>query len=118
MEKIIALLFMSRTMAHMAHLKTTGEGSYAKHTALGGFYDSLVDLTDGLAEAYQGKYGIMEIEFMDEKGDINDPIAMLESHLNMFTNLSKRIEDRYLQNMLDGVTELYYSTLYKLKNLE
>ena len=118
MEKIIALLFMSRTMAHMAHLKTTGEGSFAKHMALDGFYNGIVDLADGLAEAYQGKYGIIEIEFMDEKGDINDPVAMLETHLNMFTNLSKRMEDRYIQNLLDGVTELYYSTLYKLKNLE
>ena len=118
MEKIIALLFMSRTMAHMAHLKTTGEGSYAKHMALDGFYNGIVDLADGLAEAYQGKYGVMEIDFMDMKGDVEDPIAMLEGHLTMFTNLGKRMEDRYIQNLLDGVTELYYSTLYKLKNLE
>ena len=102
----------------MAHLCTTGEGSFAKHKALNEFYDGIVDLADGLAEAYQGKYGIMELEFMDIKGDQCDPIPMLETHLNMFTNLSKRMEDRYIQNLLDGVTELYYSTLYKLKNLE
>ncbi len=116
MEKVIAIMFMSREMAHKAHLKT---GNYAQHMALGGFYDSIVDLADGLAEAYQGRYGIMEeIPVMDYKGDMEDPASMLEMHCKMFENASRSISDRYLQNLVDGVTELYMSTVYKLKYLK
>lgn len=113
--KIVGLLFMSRTMAHKAHLKTP---SYAKHMALGSFYDEIVDMADSLAEAYQGKYGICEVEDMDEKGDISDPVAMLETHLKVYQNLAKSIDDRYLQNISDEIEALYYSTLYKLRELK
>jgi DNA-binding ferritin-like protein len=112
--KIIGLLMMSRTMAHKAHLKT---GSYAKHKALNRFYDDVVDLLDELAEASQGKYGLIEVVDMDEKGDIEDPVAMLESHLKMYQNLTKSIDDRFLQGISDEIEALYYSTLYKLKHL-
>lgn len=113
--KIVGLLFMSRTMAHKAHLKTS---SYAKHMALGSFYDEIVDMADSLAEAYQGKYGICDVEDMDEKGDTSDPIGMLETHLKMYQNLAKSIDDRYLQNISDEIEALYYSTLYKLRELK
>jgi hypothetical protein len=39
--KIIGIMFMSRTYAHMAHLATP---SYAAHVALNGFYDDIIDL--------------------------------------------------------------------------
>jgi hypothetical protein len=112
--KIIGMLMMSRTMAHKAHLKT---GSYAKHRALNGFYDDVVDLLDELAEAAQGKYGCIDVVDVDEKGDIEDPIMMLETHLKMYQNMAKSIDDRFLQNISDEIEALYYSTLYKLKCL-
>ena len=114
-DKIIGLLFMSRTMAHKAHLKT---GSYAQHNALGDFYDSLVGFTDSLAEAAQGKYGLIEVVDMDEKGDINDPVAMVEIHLKMYQNLARSIEDRFLQSISDDIEACFYSTIYKLKFLK
>ena len=119
MEKAIAILFMSREMAHKVHFKVIGAGSYATHTALGGFYDSVIDLADGLGEAYQGRYGIMEdIPVMDYKGDMEDPAAMLEVHCKMFENATKGVTDRYLMNLVDGVVDLYMSTVYKLKYLK
>lgn len=42
----------ARTNAHVLHLKSR---SYARHVALGDFYDVLVDLLDGYVEAYQGR---------------------------------------------------------------
>ena len=116
--KIIALLLMSRTMSHKAHLAVTGEASYARHMALNTFYDDIVDLLDELTESAQGKYGILDIPEMDEKGDISDPIGLLETHLKMFQNLAKSVEDRYLQNISDEIEALYYRTLYKLKYLK
>lgn len=114
-DRIIGLLFMSRTMAHKAHLCTK---SYAHHMALNGFYDDVVELTDSLAEAAQGKYGIIDIVEADEKGDICSPAEMLSTHLKMYQQLAKSIDDRYLQNISDEIEALYYSTLYKLNNLK
>jgi hypothetical protein len=56
MEEIIGLLFYARTVTHIEHLKTK---SYAKHKALGKFYDGVIDLADNLAEAYQGDRGLL-----------------------------------------------------------
>lgn len=116
--KIAGVLLMSNTMAKKAHLAAQGSGAYAAHVALGGFYDTLTGLTDQLVEAYQGKYGICDIESVDEKGDILDPVAMLETHLKMYQNLARSLDDRYLQNISDSIEECYYSTLYKLKFLK
>ena len=116
--KILELLFMSRNMTHKAHLKVSGAGSYAAHSALGGYYDAIVGFADALAEAYQGKYGLLEIDSMDEKGDISDPVGLLEGHLKMYQNLAKSIDDRYLQNISDEIEALFYSTIYKLKFLK
>jgi hypothetical protein len=115
LAKMIGILFMSRTYAHMAHLKT---GSFAKHKALNGFYDSIVDLTDTLAETSQGIYGKMDIPFTDMKGDVSDPIAALESHLAMITNLNKRTEKAFIDNIVQEIQALYYQTLYLLKELD
>lgn len=108
------MLFMSRTMAHKAHLKT---GSYAQHVALGGFYECIVGFADSFAEAAQGKYGLLDIPEMEEKGSIENPTALLTMHLKMFQNLSKGVEDRFLQNIVDEIEALYYSTIYKLSRL-
>lgn len=117
---LIALLFLSRDVAHREHLRVTGPGSYAAHTALGGFYESIVDLADSLAETYQGRNGIIEdIPYLDtEKGEA---ISVLEQHLkwiedNRFEVVPK--EDMPLQNIIDEIVAQYLSTLYKLKNLK
>lgn len=117
-DKIIGLLFMSRTMAHKAHLKVSGAGSYAAHSALGGYYDAIVGFSDALAEAAQGKYGLLDIPVVDDKGDIENPLAMIETHLKMYQNLAKTIDDRYLQNISDEIEACFYSTIYKLKFLQ
>ena len=57
-NKLVGIMMMSRTMAHKAHLKT---GSYAKHVALKEFYEEIVEELDEIAEAYQGKYGLLDI---------------------------------------------------------
>lgn len=41
--QFIAILFLSRDIAHREHLRTK---SYAQHGALGDFYDAIIGLTD------------------------------------------------------------------------
>ena len=113
--KMIGIMMMSRTYSHMAHLK---KDSYAKHMALGGFYDALVDQVDCFAEVAQGLKGKFDIPYVDLKGDVSDPTKSLQSHLVMLENLGKSCEHRALNNVFDDIVTLYISTLYKLKELD
>lgn len=115
--KMIGVLFMSRTAAHMAHLKVSGPGSYAAHKALNEFYDEIVDLADDLAEAVQGKYGVLDIPWTDLKGDISEPADMLESHATMVDNLCKKCDEDWIDNIVQEIQKCYRSTLYKLNVL-
>ena len=119
--ELIGLLFLSRDLAHRAHLKVSGAGSFAAHTALGTFYDEVIDLADRLAEAYQGRKGIIkDIPLVEHDGE-EDIVVVLEQHMkfiedNRYDAIPKT--DTPLQNIVDEVVGLYLSTLYKLKNLK
>ena len=113
--KMIGLLFMSRTAAHMAHLVTP---SYSKHKALQKFYENIIDLADTLAESGQGKFGKLNVPFMDLKGDPKDPIGMMETHLLMVENLGKKCDDRHMAAVVDEIIGEYRAVLYKMKELD
>ena len=113
----IGMLFLARDVTHSVHLNTR---SYAKHKALQGFYEGIIDLADGFAEAYQGRYGLIgPISLMSAKKTGNI-IEFLENQLEEIEagryDVCKK-EDTPLQNLIDGIIELYLSTLYKLRFL-
>jgi len=117
----IAVLFLARDIAHREHLRVTGKGSFAKHQALGAFYEYVIELADSLAEAYQGRHGIikdiplLENEFQgDIVTSIKNQLKWLEA--NRYKAVTK--DDTPLQNIIDEIVSLYLSTLYKLQNLE
>ena len=116
-SKLISYLFHSRTQTHIFHLQTT---SFAEHMALNAYYDGIVPLIDGLVESYQGKYGIItgysNFGLIEYKGN-NQTIAYLEALCDVIYKTHEIIEDSYIQNQLDTITELIKSTIYKLKNL-
>ncbi len=62
--RLIALLFFARDVTHREHLKTT---SYAQHVALNEFYEAIVGNADSIAEAYQGRNGIMAVYKEDDQ---------------------------------------------------
>ena len=113
----ISKLFESRTQAHILHLTTT---SYAKHKALDDYYNDIVGFADDIAEAYQGKYGIIKGYNCGTINDSLDPISYLES-IRTYVNTNRytafKQTDTNLQNIIDEVVTLLDSTLYKLKNL-
>ena len=115
--EFVGMLFLARNVTHSVHLNTR---SYAKHKALNKFYDEIIDLADSFAEAYQGKYGLM--------GPI--PVSAVKKSTNVVDFLQEQVDeiekDRYtiikesdtaLQNIVDEIVGLYFSTLYKLKFL-
>ena len=112
--KAIGIMFLSRTMSHMAHLKTK---SYATHIALNEFYDGIIDLADNLIEAAQGQYGILDVPFVNASGNVNDPIGMLQGHLKQLETTMSMVDEDYLMGIFQEITTLYRSTLYKLVNL-
>lgn len=116
--QLIAILFLSRELAHREHLRTK---SYSQHMALNTFYDEVIDRADAIAEAYQGRYGIIDkIPLLDN--DIAGSIDMvLEKQLDAVEKLrytAVEKSDTTIQNLIDEAVALYLSTLYKLRNLK
>jgi hypothetical protein len=116
-EKFIGTLFLARDVAHSVHLNTR---SFAKHSALNTFYDEIVDLADKFAEAYQGKYGLIgPIALMSAK-KTNNIVEFLEDQVEELMKMRYDVVEKEctpLQNIIDEILGLYYSTLYKLKFL-
>jgi len=114
LAKATGIMFMSRTYAHMAHLKTN---SFAAHKALDEFYNGIIDLADDFIEASQGQYGILDIPFVNISGNVKDPIGGLQGHLKQLETCLSDVDEDYLMNIFQEVQKLYRSTLYKLVNL-
>jgi hypothetical protein len=116
--RLIAILFLSREVAHREHLNTK---SYAQHVALGSFYDTIIDNADSIAEAYQGRHGLIGKIPMLTESDTGDIADILEKHLGMIEKLrytAVEKADTPIQNLIDTAVETYLSTLYKLRNLK
>lgn len=106
---LIGQLFASRNFAHLAHLNTT---SYAEHKALNSYYDSILDLTDTLAETYIGIYG---------RGVINIPgttLTDIRSHLKELrievAEHREYVKETNIQNIIDEILSLIDETNYLL----
>jgi hypothetical protein len=116
-EKFIGMLFLARDVTHSVHLNTR---SYSKHKALQKFYENIIDRADTFAEAYQGRHGLIgPIALMSAKKTEN-VVAFLEDQLAELEAMRYDVCDKTdapLQNLIDGIIELYLSTLYKLRFL-
>lgn len=117
MIELINILFSDRQQAHIFHLKTK---LYAQHVALGDFYETILDITDTLAETYQGKYGILtgyEININENTKVIEHfTTSVLQIESNRYNWVNKN--DLELQKTIDDIIAEYYHLLYKLKNLQ
>lgn len=117
-EQLISRVFYARNLAHFEHWRARGDGSYAKHVALGDFYDDIIDAIDSLVEAYQGAFKLI--------GPIPTPETTPADCLKCLEADAEWIEEhhedicqgnRAIANLIDSVTGLYLSTIYKLRNL-
>lgn len=115
--ELIATLFLSREIAHRAHLKTT---SFAEHKTLNEFYDSVIEVADSITEAYQGRNGIIDIPYLpnDYSGSIVDTLQSLLDCIEGMRYTAVPQEETAIQNLIDESVALFLSTLYKLKQLK
>jgi hypothetical protein len=116
--EMVCQLLHSQTQVHIFHL---GTKSYSEHKALQRYYKGIDALVDGVIESYQGKYGLLT----NYKSFKNQSYKNKNQVLKYFTGLLNMIEekrdccdDSFIQNQIDTIQELAYSTIYKLKFLQ
>ena len=115
---LISKLFNSRNQVHIFHLQVK---DYAQHIALNGYYDGIGDLIDGVVESYQGKYDIITGYSSEEYKDfdsIENVVKYLKGLANDVDSVHKQTKESFIQNQLDTINELIYSTIYKLRFLK
>ena len=113
----VGILFLARDVTHSVHLNTR---SYSKHKALQKFYESIIDLADGFAEAYQGRHGLMGPITLQSAKKTTNVIDFLQNQLEEIEADRYKIcdeTDSAIQNLIDEIIALYLSTLYKLRFL-
>jgi DNA-binding ferritin-like protein len=117
-EELVARVFYARNVAHFEHWRAQGVGGYARHKALGKFYDDVIDALDTLIEAYQGAFELI--------GNVPAPKTKADDILLLLIEDAEWIEknhekickgNRAVANLVDGVTGVYLPTIYKLRNL-
>ena len=123
MEQLASLLLHSRTQAHSFHVGVKGVGAFSAHSALQLYYLNVAGLVDGLVEAYQGQYGLIKLQpvsGLDTNNDIKNVIAYFDKLIAVVAKLRKdeKLQMSWLQNDIDAIVTLLYSTKYKLTNLQ
>jgi hypothetical protein len=115
---MVSTLLHSQTQVHIFHLQTK---SYSEHKALQGYYEGIDVLVDGIIESYQGKYDIIkqyESFKPEDYKSTEQVINYFKSLDDMIDKNRKSVKESYIQNQIDTVQELIYSTLYKLRFLK
>jgi hypothetical protein len=119
---IAATLMLAREVAHREHLKVTGPGAYSQHAgALGPFYEEIGGLADTFVEVYQGCFDcILDIPLVshDTKMPIAEFLRKQQKWIRKTRYQAVPKDESPLQNIIDEIESLYFSTLYKLKRLQ
>lgn len=118
-EQLISRVFHARNVAHFAHWHATGKGSFSRHMALGDFYENVIEALDALVEAYQGAFDLTK-SIPAPDTSITVPLKLLEGDAEWIEKNHDKIcgGNRAVENLLDSVTGVYLSAIYKLRNLE
>lgn len=114
---LVQELMNASTSFHKLHLQVTGSGSYAAHKALNEIYTALPDLSDSIAEGYQGACEMLL------KYEENGPIALnsIEEGIEYLRQLKDQVdklqavmEYSEIINLLDTVKDAINGAKYKL----
>lgn len=112
-DKLIQRAFKLRNTAHLAHWSAKGEGSFARHEALGEFYEELITQIDKYVESYQGAFGVaVEEPTEDATQAMRKDMLWITEHR---AEIARGVPA--LENILDELVGLHLRTLYKLENL-
>jgi high-affinity Fe2+/Pb2+ permease len=118
LKNMVSTLLHSQTQVHIFHLQTK---SYSEHKALQNYYEGIDALVDGIIESYQGKYDIIknyDSVKTEEYKSCDQVINYFKSLDSMIDNARKSVKESFIQNQIDTVQELIFSTIYKLRFLK
>jgi DNA-binding ferritin-like protein len=115
MALFLATLLHSSTNTHFFHWSTD---SYAKHKALGHYYEDILELADDLAESYMGCYEQIK-SFPATYNMPKDPVKYMEALNNFVKDARQDLpQESQIQNIIDEIAQLIDSTLYQLRFLK
>ena len=110
-------LMNAATSFHKLHLQVTGVGSYAQHKALNEIYDALPDLSDSIAEGYQGACEVI-LQYEDQSPmmlqNVDEAIEYLREIKYQVDELQAVMPHSEIVNLLDTVKDAINSAKYKL----
>jgi hypothetical protein len=116
-NELIQRVFVTRNATHVAHWRTK---SYAQHKALGSFYDEIIEALDGLIEAHMGASGdIVDDITIPATKPVKDILKHLSDEAEWIDENREEIAGGIsaLENIVDNITSIYLTTIYKLKQL-
>ena len=112
--KFVSRSLAQRTAAHRAHLSAP---TYARHVALGAFYEGLEALVDRYAEIYMGLKGVIT-SFPASAVPQGTAEEMLRDYLDdLREEAGEDHGSEAMKNVLAELEELTAQTIYKLVNL-
>jgi hypothetical protein len=117
-KNMVSTLLHSQTQVHIFHLQTK---SYSEHKALQKYYEGIDELVDGIIESYQGKYDIIKnYDSVKTENYVSSEqvINYFKSLDTMIDKARKSVKESFIQNQIDTVQELIFSTIYKLRFLK
>jgi DNA-binding ferritin-like protein len=113
----VSELMNAATSFHKLHLKITGPGSYALHSALNEIYDSLPDHSDTIAEESQGAFEKL-LTYKDSTPRVlntkEEAIQYAKELKTMITDLQKIMPFSEIINVLDNTKSDLNKLIYKL----
>lgn len=119
-SEVVTCLMNASISLHKLHLKVTGIGSYAAHSALSG-YDKFHDFADDLAEGFAGAYGEL-LKYTEEipktLNSAKEAISFLDYVKEEVTDLQSKLPYSEIINQLDIVKEHCNGMKYKLLFLQ
>jgi hypothetical protein len=117
-QEMVSILLHSQTQVHIFHLQTK---SYSEHKALQNYYEGIDGLVDGVIESYQGKHEVLTgyKSIKTEEYKSNEQIIKYFKALDVMIDKNRKsIKESFIQNQIDTIQELIFSTLYRLRFLK
>ena len=115
MAEFLAALLHSGTITHFMHWATP---SRSDHTALGEYYEKIINKVDKLAESYMGRYKKLT-KFPSDFHMATEPLEYMEGLQSFVAEARQSLpQDTELQNRIDEIAELINTTVYELRELE
>lgn len=110
MSKMGAVFMMLRHVATLSHVEHLITKSFARHSALGSFYEDIIGLADNFAEACQGYCGerikcSLPKEHLALTAKAEEWIPIVCKKIE---DLQKEVDDSAISNIMDEIRARFY----------